>query len=138
MSRRVITFGTFDPLHEGHHDLFRQARAFGDELLVVVARDQTIRNAKGREPNTEEADRLAAVTSDSSVSDAQLGDEEPQKYALLHSLSFDVLALGYDQEPSDAEARTLLDVAGKTDVEVVRLQPFRPDEHKSSLLREVS
>ena len=36
---RVMCFGTFDLLHPGHEDYFRQAREFGDELIVVAWRN---------------------------------------------------------------------------------------------------
>ena len=45
--RRVMVFGSFDPLHDGHRSLFRQARKHGDELVVVVARDVNIARLKG-------------------------------------------------------------------------------------------
>ena len=35
--RVVITYGSFDPLHEGHLNLFRRCREFGDILIVGVA-----------------------------------------------------------------------------------------------------
>lgn len=39
MSRRVITFGTFDLFHLGHLNIVRRARALGDFLIVGVSSD---------------------------------------------------------------------------------------------------
>ena len=38
---RIMVFGTFDIIHAGHEDLFRQARALAEDphLIVSVARD---------------------------------------------------------------------------------------------------
>ena len=41
-----MLFGTFDGLHEGHFDLFRQAKKYGDYLVVVVARDVNVKKIK--------------------------------------------------------------------------------------------
>ena len=40
--KKVLVFGTFDGLHEGHKDFLRQAKQYGDHLTVVVGRDSTV------------------------------------------------------------------------------------------------
>lgn len=132
--KRVVVFGTFDPLHAGHVDFFRQARELGRHLTVVVARDSWIRYVKRRERRQGEADRLAVVAAKSGVDAVRLGDRWPttDPYRLLGEIDFDILALGYDQEPADTVVKHELSARGKSDVEVVRLQPYRPDIYKSS------
>lgn len=131
----VLVFGTFDPLHEGHVQFLRQARALGDVLTVVVTRDSVIRTLKGREPFHSEQERVARLSALDSVDVVLLGDVDPLQYQLFEHLDFDVLALGYDQEPSDAVVRRKLAALGKSSVSVVRLQAFKPDHYKSSFFR---
>ncbi|MCF7804252.1 MAG: glycerol-3-phosphate cytidylyltransferase [Candidatus Marinimicrobia bacterium] len=40
MSRKVITYGTFDLFHFGHLELLRRARELGDYLIVAVSTDK--------------------------------------------------------------------------------------------------
>lgn len=132
---RVVLFGTFDPLHQGHSSLFKQARLLGDYLIVGVARDSVIASQKGRSAFMLEDQRLACVAQEEFVDEAILGDSDPASYSLLTIVQFDILALGYDQKPSDVEVRAILDSLGLSDVRIVRLNPYRPDIYKSSLLR---
>lgn len=135
--RRVLAFGSFDPLHEGHRAFFRQARAQGDHLTVIVARDAAIRARKNHEPFQSEKERVAQVARESVVDVAQLGEVEPDSYHLLETLDFEVVVLGYDQTPADEEVRRLLSERGKEQVDVVRLTAFKPERYKSSHFRSV-
>ena len=43
-NKKVICFGTFDILHLGHVNFFKQAKSLGDELVVVIARDVNVKS----------------------------------------------------------------------------------------------
>lgn len=131
----VVAFGAFDPVHPGHEFWLEQARSLGDRLVVVVARDGSIRARKGREPFQGEEERLKVVALLPMVDEALLGNKTANQYTLLSELDFDVVALGYDQEPSNEAVRSELNVRGKSQVKIVRLPALRPDLYKSTLLR---
>lgn len=38
--KKIITYGTFDMLHEGHIKLLQRAKALGDYLIVAVSADE--------------------------------------------------------------------------------------------------
>ncbi|PID02604.1 glycerol-3-phosphate cytidylyltransferase [Sporosarcina sp. P2] len=38
--RKIITYGTFDLLHEGHIRLLKRAKALGDHLTVALSTDE--------------------------------------------------------------------------------------------------
>jgi len=44
---KVITYGTFDLLHNGHINLLRRARELGDHLTVAISSDE-FNNIKGK------------------------------------------------------------------------------------------
>ena len=59
--KKIMVFGTFDVLHKGHINFFKQAKKHGDHLLVVVARDKTVSLIKGIKPHYDEKERLKSV-----------------------------------------------------------------------------
>ena len=87
--------GVFDLLHPGHLYFLREARKLGDELWVVVARDQTARRFK-HEPIMPEASRLQMVEALKPVDRAVLG-HEGNIYEILDEIRPDVVAIGFDQ-----------------------------------------
>ena len=42
MKKKVLAFGTFDILHNGHSFALKTAKKLGDHLTVILARDATI------------------------------------------------------------------------------------------------
>lgn len=47
MTKIVAVSGGFDPLHVGHLELLRAARALGDQLVVILNTDAWLRRKKG-------------------------------------------------------------------------------------------
>lgn len=129
---RVIAFGAFDPLHEGHRDFLRQAKELGDHLTVVVAHDSGIRIHKHREPHASEEVRVAAVKAVPGVDEVILGRKTIDRYHILGEVEFDILAMGYNQEPSEEEVQANLQEKGKYQVNIVRLKPFQPELYPST------
>ncbi len=54
MGKRVVCAGTFVHLHPGHLAFLKQAKALGDELVVIAARDETVSRIKGFTPTYNE------------------------------------------------------------------------------------
>lgn len=134
-SVKVIVFGAFDPLHGGHEFLLKQAKSLGDWLIVVVARDSSIRRYKGRDPFQDEETRLKAVAALPYVDQALLGNRTAHTYELLSELDFDIVAMGYDQQPAGEEVRAELDARGKHEATIVRLPAWKPEIYTSTLKR---
>lgn len=132
--KKVMVFGTFDDLHAGHENLFTQAAGLGDVLIVVVARDETVRRVKGKYPENTEKKRLAEVKNHPLVTKAVLG-ELADKHTVIRKYKPDIIALGYDQFVfTYTIKKTLIDA--KINAEIMRLKPYNPNIYKSSLMRE--
>ncbi len=132
--KKVLAFGTFDILHPGHLDFFEQAKKLGDELHIVVARDETVQQVKGNLPDQNETTRAGHVAQSKAVDQVHLGYIE-DKYKIIEEVRPDIIALGYDQ---NAFVDKLNDELQKRSIHasVIRLKPFHPELYKSSKLKE--
>ena len=59
--KKVMAFGSFDVLHNGHEHYLKEAKSCGDYLIVIVAKDKNIARFKGRKPKNDEGHRLKQV-----------------------------------------------------------------------------
>jgi cytidyltransferase-like protein len=124
MAKKVMVFGTFDILHKGHLSLFKQAKKYGDYLIAVVGRDNTVKKIKGRNPRNNEKERLKKVAEQKIVDKAVLGMKRDM-YGNIKKLKPDIICLGYDQA-------AFADGLRKFKIRVVRLKPYKPHKYKSS------
>jgi FAD synthetase len=122
---RVMATGVFDLLHAGHLHFLEQAKALGDELVVVVARDQTARRLK-HEPYVPEHLRRLMVEALKPVDRAMLGSTT-DIYSTVVDVKPDIIALGYNQSFDLSEVATECERRG-VKVKVVRLEPLAHDE----------
>ena len=127
--RRVLCCGTFDYLHPGHLSFIGQAAALGDELYVVVARDENVQRIKGHYPDHPEEERKAAIAQLPRVDDVRLGNEGQNFLHVVREIAPNIIALGYDQGPPPGLAEAF------PGCEIVVLEPHHPDKFKSSLYR---
>lgn len=131
----VFIGGGFEVIHQGHLYTISKAKSLGDVLVVVAARDRTIRERKKREPISDENQRVALLSSLRQVDAAILG-VEGNIYDTLEKVKPDVVALGYDQHHMESE----IEKEGKTrgiKLKVVRLDSPNPNLKTSALLKEL-
>jgi cytidyltransferase-like protein len=131
--KKVLVFGAFDGVHDGHRDLFRQAKLHGDYLVVAVAADNIVQELKHRLPKLTLDERIAAVAQEPGVDEAVAGDELLGSYNIVKSHAPDIIALGYDQENLRDDLDERKGEFG-FDVEIVMLEPYQPEQFHSSLL----
>jgi FAD synthetase len=103
---RVMASGVFDILHTGHISYLEQAKAMGDELIVVVACDNTVRKRK-HEPITPEAMRAQIINSLKTVDSAVIGCDGDM-FRTIEKIRPDIIVLGYDQSFDEDELRNEL------------------------------
>ena len=133
--KKVVVFGTFDLLHEGHLDFLRQAGKFGVELMVAVPSDRVVEMLKRKKPSWDEKRRLGAVAALDGVAKAILGDDEIGTYSIIKQHKPDVICLGYDQDDlkKDLEEKIQRGILPK--ISLITLKAHFPEKFKSSILR---
>lgn len=92
--RRVVAQGTFDILHPGHVHYLREAKAMGDRLHVIVARETNVTHKPS--PVVPEQQRVEMVKALDPVDHARLGDSE-DIFVPIEDIDPEVIALGHDQ-----------------------------------------
>ena len=134
--KKVMCFGTFDLLHVGHLDYFKQARKYGDHLIVVIARDVT-KEKQHKEGTFSEEERRELVSSLRIVDEAILGYAEDHFKVILEQKP-DAICLGYDHPITEEKLQEKLQekLAGlRLHPEIYRMKPYKEEKHKSSKLK---
>jgi len=130
----VLATGVFDLLHLGHLRFLEESKKTGgphSKLVVVVARDKTVRRRKGRGPIVPEDQRRELVAALRVVDRAILGREEIDLLGILKEVKPDIVCVGYDQDAIRA-AVTRLVRKEELPVRVVRIRRFGPLGFNSS------
>ena len=108
----VLASGTFDLLHLGHVRFLEEAKKTGGkdaELIVIVARDSTVKARKGKKPVMPEDQRRALVESLKVVDEAILGLEDFSIDKVIEKIKPDVIAVGHDQDGIEREVQKVIE-----------------------------
>jgi FAD synthetase len=130
----VLASGVFDLLHLGHVRFLEEAKKSGGknaELVVIVARDSTVENRKGKKPIMSEDQRRALVESLQVVDEAILGYENFSLDQVVDKIKPDIIAMGYDQKDMTKAVEKAI-AKKELKIRVVRVGKFGEDELNSS------
>ncbi len=132
---KIMVFGTFDMVHTGHRDFFRQARKLAKHpyLIVSIARDRNVLRIKGRRPTKNQYERRILVQSVPEVDKAVVGGYRDHIPHILKEKP-QIIAIGYDQVAYVKGLKALLAEKGLK-VRIVRLKPYKINLYKTSLIK---
>ena len=130
----VMVFGVFDGIHEGHRAMLKEAKSFGDELIVVVAQDHIVEHLKGHLPQINMIERFEHLKSEDGVSQVVIGDAHLGTWGVIKKYEPDVVALGYDQTALKADLEAHLKHSRfKPFIKIMK--SFEPDTNHSSVIQ---
>lgn len=122
---KLLIAGTFDNFHVGHQWLIWSAYQKGSELVIIVARDETVAHIKQREPKNNEQSRLARIEQEIQGYPnikVRLGRADQDFMVTIAEETPDMIYLGYDQQFN----------ADSVNILTERATAYAPDFFKSS------
>ena len=96
--RKVITYGTYDLLHQGHINLLKRAKALGDYLIVGVTNDNFDRDRGKLNVRNNVLERVEAVKATGLADKIIIEDYVGQKIDDIQKYGADIFAIGSDWE----------------------------------------
>ena len=93
---RVITYGTFDLLHQGHINLLKRAKELGDYLIVGVTSDSFDRGRGKLNVRNNVLERVEAVKATGYADEVIIEDYVGQKIDDIQKYNIDIFAIGSD------------------------------------------
>jgi len=131
--RIVFTNGCFDILHAGHVSYLEEAKSLGDELIVAVNDDASVKRLKGDErPITPLADRMAVLAGLAAV-DWVVPFAEDTPAAVIERIVPNVLVKGGDWRPEDIVGADTVRTNGGD----VRVLTFKEGRSTSALIKAI-
>lgn len=95
---KVITYGTYDLLHQGHINLLRRAKNLGDYLIVGVTSDSFDRGRGKLNVRNNVLERVEAVKATGYADEVIIEDYIGQKIDDIQKYNVDIFAIGSDWE----------------------------------------
>lgn len=95
---KVITYGTYDLLHQGHINLLRRAKELGDYLIVGVTSDSFDRGRGKLNVRNNVLERVEAVKATGYADEVIIEDYVGQKIDDIQKYNVDIFAIGSDWE----------------------------------------
>ena len=96
--KKIITYGTYDLLHQGHLNLLRRAKELGDYLVVGVTSDSYDRDRGKLNVRNNVLERVEAVKATGYADEVIIEDYIGQKIDDIQKYNIDVFAIGSDWE----------------------------------------
>ena len=96
--KTVITYGTYDLLHQGHINLLRRAKELGDYLIVGVTSDSFDRERGKLNVRNNVLERVEAVKATGYADKVIIEDYIGQKIDDIQKYDVDIFAIGSDWE----------------------------------------
>lgn len=125
-----MVFGVFDGLHDGHRAMLKEAKSYGDFLVVVVSQDHIVQHLKGYRPKLNLPERMAHLRAEDYVDEIVIGDKELGTWEIVKRRRPDIIVCGYDQQSLKENLEEHFDKIGY-EPRIVVLSSYEPNTPKT-------
>ena len=129
----VFTNGCFDLLHVGHVRYLQEARALGDELIVALNTDASVRKLKGPDRPVQTQDDRAEILAALECVSAVTFFDDPTPIGVIKKVLPDVLVKGGDWPVEKIVGADVVMKNGGT----VKSLPFHPGRSTTGLIEKI-
>ena len=113
--------------------MFKQAQDLGDDLIVVVARDENVKRLKGTAPNHGYKKRIENIEK-LNIANEVIAGSNKDILKCIKNKKPDIIALGYDQKYFINELEAYINKE-KPNIKIIRLKPYKEKKYKTSLIK---
>ena len=129
--KKVITYGTFDLLHQGHINLLRRAKELGDYLIVGVTSDSFDLDRGKLNVCNNVLERIEAVRQTGYADEIIIEDYLGQKIDDIQRYDIDIFAIGSDWEGKFDYLKEYCEVIYLTRTEGISSTQLRNENQKT-------
>lgn len=104
-----MIFGVFDGLHDGHRFLIEQAQKYGDQLIIVVTPDDTVKFMKDKIPHYPLMERIMMLEKEYPKAEVITGDSKKGMWTPIKKYQPQTIVLGYDQNALCSALKGIID-----------------------------
>ncbi|MDD2870647.1 MAG: riboflavin kinase [Candidatus Gracilibacteria bacterium] len=129
----VLTFGSFDYVHEGHKYFLNKAKKYSDKLITIIATDKNIEKFKGKKPHFKLIERIKHIK-ELNISDEVIGGNETNPLIWIDIYNPKIICLGYDQIGFSDNLKKYIKYKN-LDTKIIRINPYKEKKYKSSIIK---
>lgn len=128
---KVLCAGTFDIFHLGHLYFFKEAKKYGDELVVIIASDP-ITKKNGKKVIHNQKERAEIIKNLKIVDKVVLGNKKNILIS-IKKVKPKIVCIGYDQKlPNEIEM-----YCKKNKIKIIKIKKkYNVKKCKSSIIKE--
>ncbi len=97
LGKKILVFGVFDNLHDGHRFLLEKAQKYGANLYIAVTPTKAVQNLKSKLPFYSIKERMHALQNEYPNAIIFEGDTDHGKWTPITKYKPNTVVCGYDQ-----------------------------------------